>query len=382
VVTGTYRSGTTFVERLVDNLSDGYCASQPFPYLYLAVKREFLEATDRPVPEYPIGTGFHDASHQPDELAAFCRSHIVDRAAIDDAFTSMQGYSGAKTPELADVVHEIPAGTLAEVVCSMHARLAHARMSSATLLASKEALLEEFIPAFVEAGIRVLLVVRDPRAVVASTIGPASGAWTGRPRPLLHSIRLWRKSVAYALRYTESITFARLEDFASDPAATLVRSLHALGVDTEGHLQQPWLDAGGQAWHPNTSFPADTTTPPAPPTFHLSPRQIAYVEALARPEMLALGYEPVSESVSVDDALTGLQATDDPGRDHPAFAANLSVNSEELQLERQRLEYLVGPDRCSNEASWFVLPGVRDLLVAATAEHPINAKTTHRSADS
>ena len=29
----------------------------------------------------------------------------------------------------------------------------------------------------------MLLVVRDPRAVAASTIGPNAAAWTGEPRP-------------------------------------------------------------------------------------------------------------------------------------------------------------------------------------------------------
>ncbi len=363
IVTGTYRSGTTFVERLVDNLSDGFCAPQPFPFLYLTAKRRFLTQTGREVPRYPIGTGFHDPSHRPDELATFLRSEAIDRGTIDDAFASMEGYSGAKTPELADVVSRIPEGTLGEVVRGMHGLLAQRRCPSATLLASKEVLLDEFIPTFGEAGIRVLLVVRDPRAVVASTFGPSSAAWTGQPRPLLYTIRLWRKSVAYALRFGQTVTFARLEDFAADPAGTLGTSLRALGIDTERRLHEPWLDARGEVWNPNTSFPEDAGAARA--RFGLSDRQLAYVEALAFPEMLTLGYAPLTDRASADDALGGLRPEDDPGRDHPAFDRDLSVDPRQLTLERERLAHLRARDDVPDESCWFVLPGVRDRLASA-----------------
>ena len=95
LVTGTYRSGTTFAERLLDNLNDGFCAPQPFPYLYLSAKRRYLAEAGLVGNRYPIGTGFHDPRHQPNELAAFLGSEVFDRRAIDEAFQSMHGYSGA-----------------------------------------------------------------------------------------------------------------------------------------------------------------------------------------------------------------------------------------------------------------------------------------------
>lgn len=357
VVSGTYRSGTTFVERLVDNLSDGFCAPQPFPFLYLNVKREFLARTGRAVPRYPIGPGFHDPSHHPAGLTSFLRSEVLDRATIAQAFNEMRGYSGAQTPELAEVVHRLPEGTFATVVRAMHSLLAESRTSQATVLASKEILVEEFVPSFVEAAIATLLVVRDPRAVAASCFGPASPTWTGRPRPLLYTVRMWRKSVAYALTPTPMLAFARLEDFITDPAATLVSCLHALGIVTEGRLGEPWLDERGNRWERNSSFPGGTTRE----SFGLSERQLAYVEALTRPEMVRLGYPPLTDR-DADDALGSFRGDDDPGRFHPAFERDLSVNPAELALERERLRLLRSSDPVPDEADWFVRTGVRARL--------------------
>ena len=39
MVTGVYRSGTTFIERALDNDPAYSVASQPFPHLYLHAKR-------------------------------------------------------------------------------------------------------------------------------------------------------------------------------------------------------------------------------------------------------------------------------------------------------------------------------------------------------
>lgn len=360
LVSGTYRSGTTFVERLIDNLSDGFCAAQPFPYLYLSAKRRFLSEQGVRIPQYPIGTGFHDPVHLPNEMAASLGSAVFDPAVIAETFRSMQGYSGAQTPELAEVVEHIGGGTLGEVVRSMHTLLAERHRASARVLASKEVLLEEFIPTCAEAGIRVLLVVRDPRAVVASTFGPAANAWTGTPRPLLYTIRLWRKSVAYALKFEDTVACVRLEDLAEDPARTLRDRLRTLDIETDGAVADPLLDARGRAWAHNTSYPDSTHT-------GLSDRQLAYVEALTGPEMLALGYAPAYEADPDGDALERFRAVDDPGREHPAFDTDYSIDPAQLSLERARLAHLRSRESLPDEASWFVLPDVRDRL-AATAE--------------
>jgi hypothetical protein len=368
LVTGTYRSGTTLAERLLDNLADGFCAPQPFPYLYLEAKRRFLTEMGIAVHRYPIGTGFHDPLHRPDELADFLRSHVLGRPDIEHAFDAMRDYSGAQSPELADVIGDISPGPLGDVVRSLHDALAQLRSPSAVVVGSKEILLEEFIPTFRDAEIGVPLVIRDPRATVASTFGPAAAAWSGRVRPLLHTILLWRKSVAYSLRYREGVAAMRLEDLVAEPESTLRRALHALGATIDVRAPDALLGADGNVWPVNTSFP-DGATPPGS-RFGLSDRQLAYVEALTRPEMLALGYEPLTEPVAFEEALDCFMPDDDPGRSHPDFDPDISTDPERLDLERRRIVKLRTGDVDVDETQWFVLSGVGRKLASALANGP------------
>jgi hypothetical protein len=295
------------------------------------------------------------------------RSEVLDRTAIEDAFQAMLGYSGAQTPALADVVAQIPEGTFGEVVRAMHELLARSRSSSTTVVGSKEILVEEFLPTLRDAQVTMLVVIRDPRSVAASTIGPNAAAWTGAPRPLLHTIRLWRKSVAYAVQAGAGagVTMARFEDFNADPVTTLRRALGELEIESEGHVREPWLDATGNKWKPNTSFPASDGD--IRPRFGLTDRQLAYVEALTRPEMLLLGYAPVGDTESLDDALARFRPEDDPGRAHDAFAADFSVDIDQLALERARLDHLHSNEDLEDELCWFVRPGLRDALALAVS---------------
>ena len=102
--------------------------------------------------------------------------------------------------------------------------------------------------------------------------------------------------------------------------------------------------------------------------YGLSDRQLAYVEALAGPEMVALGYPLTRAGESVADALEHFRAEDDPGRAHPVFAPDFSVDQAELALERERLRLLRTGDPVADEPAWFVLPGVRERLASAVCE--------------
>ena len=369
LVTGTYRSGTTFAERLLDNLADGFCAPQPFPYLYLSAKRRFLVESGLDGGRYPIGTGFHDPLHQPDELAAYLGSTVFDRSFVEEALESMRGYSGAQTPDIADAMRDVPPGPFGSVVRAMHSALARRRCAGAKVLGSKEILLEEFVPTFGDAAINVLLVVRDPRALIASTLGPAADAWSGRARPMLYTIQLWRKSVAYALHYRERVSAIRLEDLVARPEATLRGGLESLGIRIDSNLPahvspDRLLGGNGEPWSANTSFPEGAA---ARPRFGLSERQLAYVETLAGPEMRALGYAATVERELPVQALAAFRSDDDPGRAHPDFDPGFSVDPERLDVECRRLQMIRDGGVSGDERCWFVLPGVGAQLAAGSA---------------
>ena len=366
IVTGTSRSGTTFTDRVLDNLPMASCASQPFPYLYLDVKRRFLEAQGVPVPAYPVGAGFHDPLHRPEPMREFLATHQIDSSRISSTFKAMEGYNGARTSELAEVIDLITPGSLGDVVCSLHSLLAERRTTGARIVASKENWLEEFSPALSDGEIRTLIVVRDPRSVVASTIGPSARDWDGLPRPLLYTIRLWRKSVAYGLRAGRDTQMLRFEDLKEDPARTLEGCFQAFQLAVDIEVPPTLRGTDGTAWQPNTSYPDDRRPRE---NFGLTEGQLAYVEALAFPEMLALGYEPVTDVSAAERAIETFRTEDDPGRRHRVFTPDFSVDPRQLALERERLARLRAGD-VDDGADWFVLPEVGRYLADALIRSP------------
>ena len=70
------------------------------------------------------------------------------------------------------------------------------RLPGLAVIGSKEIAVEEYIPYFIEVGTKVVLVVRDPRAMIASLALGEGERYGGSPRPILFDVRNWRKSVA------------------------------------------------------------------------------------------------------------------------------------------------------------------------------------------
>lgn len=60
---------------------------------------------------------------------------------------------------------------------------------------TKESFCEEFVPFFLGKQNKVIVIIRDPRAVVTSLNFGQATKYTGKARPVLYIIRQWRKSV-------------------------------------------------------------------------------------------------------------------------------------------------------------------------------------------
>jgi len=82
------------------------------------------------VPQYPIAAASTIRRHQPHELAAFLESEVIDRDTIDEPSDRCRATPRADA-ELADIVADLPEGTLTEIVVAMQEWLARARGRSA-----------------------------------------------------------------------------------------------------------------------------------------------------------------------------------------------------------------------------------------------------------
>lgn len=349
--------------------SDVVAFSQPFPFLHIGVKRSFLATLGRQDP-YPLGHRFLERGYTNSDFREYLRVHQLTSSEVEGLAHDMAGYSGHWTPELLDLAERIGGGpwidvhtrTLDLLSDELGGRDAHVR-------ASKEILCEEYATAALQAGHRVLFVLRDPRAMLTSLTTWQGITYGGAPRPTLFHVRNWRKSVAYALAHEDdpNALWIRYEDLLEARSATLARMAAWLEIDMESEWgRRPLLDQHGEPWISNSSFPqAGHGIEEQQNRYRrlLDPATRRYIETLALPEMLALGYELEEVDDFSDAALHGF--SEPWAVQRPEFPSNYSTATEELANETERWHLLSGPLDPSDEEAWFVSEGVRASLTAA-----------------
>jgi hypothetical protein len=253
------RAGTTLLEKLLAGHSQVSLLSQPFPYLFLHVKRDFYRSLGVEPPPYPLGPLFREA-YEPDEFARFLASYTVEHADIEAAFSAMEGYSGQYTrfeaQRLRATLRSLSKGDLAGTVAQLYRLLA--RDPRALWCGGKETLCEEFAPFLLDRGIRVVVILRDPRDVLASLNHGRGERFAGKLKPTLFNLRNWRKSVAFALhlQHHPGFHWLRYEDLVAKPRTTLGRIARFLAIEpfpaaaTTGRIR----DEQGRSWRGNSSY--------------------------------------------------------------------------------------------------------------------------------
>ena len=140
-------------------------------------------------------------------------------------------------------------------------------------------------------GGKAVVSVRDPRDMIASLDYGSRDNQTGDHRPLLFSLRAWRKSVALLLacQHVPNFSWVRYEDVAREPQRALNRLRCRWEVpDADYPLADSIMSQDGECWTGNSSF-ADAVgvTTASVGRFHqvLTTETLRYIEACCGPEM-------------------------------------------------------------------------------------------------
>ncbi len=301
-VTGMQRSGTTLLEKLLGSHPELSVLSQPFPLLFVEAKRAFLREMGEPDAPYPLGHLFLETRYGTGDFAAFLERYRTAPEQLLALFTRMEGYSGQYTrfaPAQLDAAFEqLPAeGGFFGTVDSLYRSLAQ----TARLQGGKETLCEEYLPYFLDRGGHCVVILRDPRDILASLNHGKGQEYGGRLKPTLFNLRHWRKSVAFALHLDghPGFRWLRYEDLVADPLAELQPVAEAFGLapfTPDLELRDP----SGQAWSGNSSHEAYRGVSPSSVGIHrrlLPPEVSEFAEAACLPELRLLGY-----STSLDEA--------------------------------------------------------------------------------
>ena len=167
------------------------------------------------------------------------------------------------------------------------------------LIAFKEVWSNEFFPALRRGfpNAKCLMIIRDPRSVVASKIA------TGEPYPYGFMGRQWRKLACLSAylnhHYKNDVLLVRYEDLVSNPEAYIrnICSFCEVAFKEELLDMSLYKDGRNEEWKQNTSFSDSATTSINKGTLDkwksiLSPSELSTLELYTYDWMQAFGYTP------------------------------------------------------------------------------------------
>jgi len=345
LLTGCYRSGTTLLDKLLHNHPNVVLASQAYPVLFYYVKQQFLDqlGLNR---RYPLEHLFCEQDYTQSDWHAFLDSYVLSERDIETIFDGLAAYShGVWTPEILQLHQSISSGLFIDVLRQFNIGLYSIfPNSAAALIGTKEIMLEEYIPYLLVHEIRVVLVLRDPRAMIAS-VHFSDKHYMGEHRPILYSLRNWRKSVAFSLAYRNHplFHFLRYEDLVTQLECELGKLTQKLDLSDyeESVFSDGITDQYGGQWGGNSSYGSSQGISQTSLDAYTAklPRDVQqYIETLTFPELLTLGYSPTM--------ITGfsekyIQQYSDPfDTFHPLFSAEYSSCPTRLGDEINRYQLL------------------------------------------
>jgi hypothetical protein len=303
---GMFRSGTTLLARMLHTHDEIACASDPFRPFFNYFRYEIATETEVNVNPYdPLGDYFADS----DELDLF---RTIQESTLERPFPGSEkgrlkekiiSHAEPFSPKITDHLDTINGESFKQVYNSLLSNISHAYGSgSESWLGSKEVWSTEFVPPVAESYLdsKFILMVRDPRAVVAS-----KNVQEDTKYPWLFLIRQWRKLAILTWlyrhdpKYTERVLVVRYEDLVQSPESTANRMCEFLDLDVDEDILDPgeFRDGHGDLWLQNTSY-ADENERTSFNTDSvdkwknvLDDRTIEFVEQLCFAEMGSFDYQ-------------------------------------------------------------------------------------------
>ncbi|MFC1695167.1 sulfotransferase [Pseudomonadota bacterium] len=342
-VTGMARSGTTLLDKLLNSHSDVEVLSQPFPLVFVEAKRRFLDSLGVGT-YYVLNDDLISRSYSHESFTVFLNEVQFHSSDIDDLFKKMAAYSGQSTrPDHARL--PLKAGLLENFIEVVNDCMEYFNTKAVAYVGMKEIMCEEFLPYLASRGYRCVLIIRDPRDVLASANYPGSEKYFGEKKPALFVLRSWRKSVEFAwqLRNEPDFHCLRYEDLVAQPYIELNKLTDFLAVSSfePGSLDSGVRDRAGQLWQANSSkqSPGSLVSEKSVGSYRtaLGADEIAYTETVCEYEMAWLGYLPDSAT----DPEKCLRSYEDYGiNDLPDLPADFSRRTEHVAQElRRRLTF-------------------------------------------
>lgn len=316
-ITGQPRSGTSLLCEIVGHYPKTASVSQPLPLFFHHLKSVYNQQQNH-ISYYPITPLFLEEKQNTKQWIKFLDSYKFLNNSLKELSVKNQAYSG----------------TYSSTIYNKDSNKKDFSSLLSQFAAIKEVFSEDFIPYFLSHESKTILIIRDPRDMIASLL---QGRQMGGLRGFYYHLLLWRKSVAFALHYNDDSNFL---------AITLENLLNKLPkhlIEIENFL--------GSSLFPKNLFNGELSTSKWKSNSNckqiidkkidnnsdrrklLSKNQIEFIETICFVEMKALGYKT---KMKVDNLRKSIYSVTDPilfnkKNFPPVWLWNKNARNQELQ---------------------------------------------------
>ena len=368
-ITGTGRSGTTLIEKILHNHPHIGVGSQPFPNLYFSAKSKFHQRRHLQR-RYPLGHLFQESDYTFAELNRFLERCVFTDDDIAKLFDDMSRYNGQyMTDFLGFCRGQIVPGTFFNIFQQFLTYLAmYFGKEGLKYVGTKETWSEEFFPFLLDRKVKTIIIMRDPRDIITSFNFEMGVKHGGNRRPILYILRHWRKSVSFCLHYQEHpfFTWFKYEDLVKNSQSVLTPLTSFLDVVpyNDRLISRGIHDQQGDLWLGNSSFGNYSMISSASIArfkSRLSAQCIRYIESVCYPEFRMLGYEfEYCENGPDKEAIRDFQEPFPVT--HGKFEPDYSYRPSNLDQEIQRLNRFDFDLTEDEQRKWFVFPKAYQMM--------------------
>lgn len=325
-LTGTARSGSTLLCRMVGAHPEAILASDPYFPLFRSLRNAILKqaaANDPALARYidlPLQDYYFtdermrvmDTLQQGDLAAAF------DQGELPQLSEAVAARAQNESADLIPCLDRLSGPTYKDIFdhgLSIIAGVRHA--GDHCWIGFKEVWIIEFFAVLARAypDARFVVLLRDPRATIASMLGQTKRD----PSQVAHTLsyaRHWRKYVAFTHHYQHDpsfkerlhvMTYERLVSQPQQEAQGLCNfleiSYHPDMLNSEKYIDY----STGEVWKGNSSFEASlcgvSTAAAERWREKLKPDALKLVDFVCKPEMELVGYAPITDVAQPDPAI-------------------------------------------------------------------------------
>lgn len=343
-ISGMARSGTTLLDKLLSNHPEMDVLSQPFPLLFVDIKKKFLKSIGIEK-YYVLNDEIDQKEYSAESFKNFLDFINYSNTDVESIFELMEGYNGQYTKpsknrkDIGDITFDRFDKLYKTCLGFFKVK------NNIRYIGVKEPLCEEYIPYVSEKGFKSIIIIRDPRDVLASANYPKGEKHLGIKKPTLFLLRSWRKSVEFARLWNgnKNFHFLKYEDLVMNPYNELDRITSYLGLPgfNKNCFDKGIYNQNGDLWSANSSFHTEESfiSKNSLGVYKeiLTKEEIDYTEAICGEEMIWLGYNVGLDEKNKGNVIRNFKDFDIEDNPHLSKKFSSEKNNVEFELSRLKL---------------------------------------------